>query len=106
MRNLSNKVTFAKELLGLSKKTPMAIFLQEIGLEVDLNTSEKNQNKPFFHAFILKCLKSIFLTSARVEKDARVPPRPPSTGTRDKTAIFGHSEKKDVKKTTLFSRNK
>jgi hypothetical protein len=36
MRNLSNKVTFAKELLGLSKKTPMAIFLQEIGLEVDL----------------------------------------------------------------------
>jgi len=36
LRNLSNKVANAREMLGLSRKTPMAIFLEEVGIEVDL----------------------------------------------------------------------
>ncbi len=36
LRNLSNKVVNAKEMLGLSKKTPMALVLDAVGIEVDL----------------------------------------------------------------------
>ena len=32
----SFKVANAREMLGLSRKTPMAIFLEEVGIEVDL----------------------------------------------------------------------
>merc|ERR1719471_484059 len=36
LRNLSNKVANAKEMLGLSRKTPMSVFLEEVGIEIDL----------------------------------------------------------------------
>ena len=30
------KVANAREMLGLSRKTPMAVFLEEVGIEIDL----------------------------------------------------------------------
>ena len=33
---MKNKLTNASEVFGMNKKTPMAIFLNEFGLEADL----------------------------------------------------------------------
>ena len=36
MRNVKNKLANVGEAFGISKQTPMALFLNELGIEVDL----------------------------------------------------------------------
>ena len=44
LRNVKNKLVNASEAIGLSKQTPMAFILQEIGIEAEVKMNEYVQS--------------------------------------------------------------